>query len=139
MISTIISKIKDSVPALRLVENVAGFQRASEGQPAATPAAYVFLVKESGDDESLDAPMIQRVVAMIATVLVVRNVGDAGGGAANTSMDSVRESVRAAILGMTIDDGYDPLAFVDSAPVAFRDGCLWWQMTWRTSYYLSAE
>ncbi len=139
MIAEIISRIKDSVPALRLVDNVAGFQRASDGQPAATPAAYIFLVSESADDQSLDAPMIQRIIATIATVLVVRHVGDAGGGSANTSMDSLREAVRSALLGMTIDDGYDPLAFVESALVTFRDGCLWCQMTWKTSYYVSAE
>lgn len=139
MIAAIVQQLQQAVPALRLVEGAAGFQRASEGNPTTTPAAYVFLADEVADEDSIGAPIIQRLLAKIVTVLVLRNVGDITGAAATIDMDTLREQVRTALHGFCIDADHDPLAIDRSGLVAFRDGHLWWQMIWTTSYYVQGQ
>lgn len=139
MIAEIIAQLKDNVDSLRLVEGASGLQRASDSNPTATPAAYVFLSEESADENSIDAPMVQHLSATVSTVLVLRNVGDLTGAAATVDMDTLREQVRSALHGFVPDTDHDPLAIDRSALLAFRDSHLWWQMTWRTAYYAVAQ
>lgn len=134
MIAEIIDRLKSTLPDLRIVDGAAGFQRASESNPKATPAAFVFIVDESADDNSVDAPFIQEVDVKLAVVLVVRHVGDTVGAAAGVDMDSLRADVLAALMGYSPIAGYDPLARQKSALLAFRDGHMWWQETWSTRY-----
>lgn len=137
MIAAIIARLLAEVPALKLVEGVAGFQRATETNPPATPAAYVFTVDESGSagDTDIDDGEGQLVDVTLAIVLVVRNVTDAHGAAAELDMDALRGQVRAALLGWSIDAEHEPLARRQSTLSAFRDGHMWWQETWTTAYY----
>lgn len=137
MIAAIIARLLAEVPAFKLVEGVAGFQRATETNPPATPAAYVFTVDESGVDADVDIDdgEGQLVNVTIAVVLVVRNVADAHGAAAELDMDALRGLVRRALLGWSVDIDHHPLARRQSALSAFRDGHMWWQETWTTAYY----
>lgn len=137
MIPAIIARLQAQVPAFKRVEGVAGFQRATENNPPATPAAFVFTVDESGvaGDVDADDGEGQRVVVTLAIVLVVRNVADAHGAAAEDDMDALRGQVRQALLGWTTDTDHDPLERLRSSLSAFRDGHMWWQETWTTAYY----
>lgn len=135
MIAEIIARLKAQVPALKLVGGVASFQGASESNPPALPAAFVFTVDESADENGLDVPMIQQVEVTLAVILVVRNVVDARGAAAGTDMETLRDAVLAALLGWTPDPEHDPLARRQSTLLAFRDGHMWWQDTWSTRYF----
>lgn len=134
MIDEIITRLRAELPVLRTVAGVADFQRASESNPKAVPAAYVFIVEESADENSVDAPFIQEVDVTLAVVLVVRHVGDTLGAAAGVDMDSLRADVLAALMGFSPIAVYDPLARRKSALLAFRDGHMWWQETWSTRY-----
>jgi hypothetical protein len=137
MIAAIIARLLAEVPALKLIEGVAGFQRATETNPAATPAAYVFTVDESGAELDIDVSdgQDQLVQVTIAIVLVVRNVADATGAAAEVDMDTLRKQVRAALLGWSSGPDYELLTRRQSALSAFRDGHMWWQETWMTAYF----
>lgn len=134
----IIARLKAEVPALRIIDGAAGFQRASESNPTAVPAAYVFTVDESADENSIDEPMIQHIEVTLAVVLVVRHVGDATGAAAGSDMDSLRDAVLVALMGYRPDADHDPLARQRSTLLTFRDGHMWWQETWATRYYAVA-
>jgi len=136
MIAAIIARLLAEVSAFKLVAGAAGFQRATENNPPATPAAYVFTVDEAGDtDTDLDDGEGQLVRVTLAIVLVVRNVADATGEAAETDMDALRGQVRAALLGWSIDPEHELLARRQSTLAGFRDGHMWWQETWTTAYY----
>ena len=125
--------------ALKLVAGAVAFNVASQSNPAATPAAFVFVVDESDGENGLEQPMVQDVTVTLAVVLVVRQVSDAQGAAAGADMDTLRQAVGAALRGWVIGADYDPLARRQSALVAFRDGHMWWQETWLTRYFAVAE
>jgi hypothetical protein len=139
VIAAIIARLIAQVPALKMVGSAAAFQQASETNPRATPAAYVFTVDESADENSLGDPMIQKIEVTLAIVLVVRQVGDTLGAGAGADMDSLRVDVLAALLGYRPSTGHDPLARRQSALLAFRDGHMWWQETWSTRYFAVAN
>lgn len=82
MIAEIIARLQSQVPALKLVGGAAAFNAASQANPAATPAAFVFVVDESDDENGLEQPMVQESTVTLAVVLVVRQVSDAQGAAA---------------------------------------------------------
>lgn len=135
MIAEIVARLQSQVPALKLVGGAAAFNAASQANPAATPAAFVFVVDESDDENGLEQPMVQESTVTLAVVLVVRQVSDAQGAAAGADMDTLRQAVGAALRGWVIGAAYDPLARRQSALVAFRDGHMWWQETWLTRYF----
>lgn len=140
MIEALIARLQAAVPDLKLIEGAAGFQRASESNPPATPAAYVFIVDEAGDgDATVDLPLIERERITISVVLVVRNVGDRHGAAAAQDMETLRPAVTLALRGFTPAPEHAPLSRRQSALAAFRDGHMWWQMTWETLTYVEGE
>jgi hypothetical protein len=134
MIAEIIARLQAQVPALKLVAGAAAFNAASQANPAATPAAFVFTVDETDDENGLEQPMVQEVNVTLAVVLVVRQVSDAQGAAAGIDMETLLKQVSAGLRGWVIGADYDPLARRQSALVAFRDGHMWWQQTWLTRY-----
>ena len=135
MIAEIIARLQAEVSALKLVGGAAAFNAASQANPAAPPAAFVFVVDESADENGLEQPMVQETTVTLAVVLVVRQVSDAQGAAAGVDMETLRKAVGAALRGWVIGADYDPLARRQSALVAFRDGHMWWQETWLTRYF----
>jgi len=133
--AAIIETLQTDVPGLALIEGAAGFQSAAETNPKATPAAYVFVVDETGDELTLDGTL-QMLRVTVAVVLVVRHLGTSKGGSAAGDMESLREDVLAALIGK-VPTGCSPLSLRQSALIAFRDGHLWWQQTWETRRFIS--
>lgn len=137
MIDAIIARLDAQVGSLNLVKGAADFQKAAESNPTATPAAYVLLLKEGGGPTATFSRTEQRVNAEIGIVLVVRNVADAKGASAGTDMATLRAAVRAALLGWE-DGGRDPMEFAAGDLLAFRDGHMWWQDSYRTVYDITS-
>lgn len=135
MIAALIARLQLEVSTLKLVAGAAAFQQASETNPAATPAAYVFPVRESAGSNPVAPDVHQRVAVEIAVVLVVRNVSDAIGAASAQDMEALRGEVKAVLLGWPPATGCDALERGTGNLLAFRDGHLWWQDTYKTAFY----
>lgn len=131
----VIDHLRETVESLRLVAGAAGFATSSESNPAATPAAFVFLTGESGGEDTLDEPFIQRLEQTLAVVLVVRHAGGPSGAGAAAEMALLGEAVRTALRGFSPTEDYEPLRFQSAALVTFRDRHEWWQQTWQTASY----
>lgn len=136
MIPEIIAQLK-TVSTLALVEGAAGFAAAADPQtgakPKAVPAAFVLRLADSGQPTLTFMRVEQRVAATFGIVYCVRNVADAKGGAAAGDLESVRAAGRAALLGWH-PPGADPFEFDAGALLAFRDGYMWWQDSYRSHY-----
>jgi len=126
------------VAALRHIGDAAGFQVASERNPPAHPAAFVLNTRQSGGPSGNVQRTRQKVAASVGIVLVVRNVADAQGGAAGADIDSLRGAVLAKLLGWSPTAAHGPLEFDNGQLLAFRDGYLWWQDSYRTYFQISA-
>lgn len=138
MIAEIIARLQSQVapPTLNLVGGAAEFQAASDANPNAVPAAYVLRMSERGGERLTYGRTEQRVPTEIGIVMVVRNVADAKGNAASADMETLRGAVRTALLGWNAA-ATDPFEFAAGGLLAFRDGHLWWQDSYRTTYDIS--
>lgn len=135
MIAETITRLQATVSALKLVGGAADFQKASEANPAAAPAAYVFPLREVAGPNPVAPDVHQRVATEVAVVLAVKNVSDARGAAAQQDMTTLRAAVKAVLLGWVPAAGYDALERGTGGLLAFRDGYMWWQDTYTTAFY----
>lgn len=135
MIAETAARLVAEVPALALVGGAAEFQRAAETNPTAVPAAYVLPQDESPGARPFSGDDVQKIDVSMAIVLVIRNVADTKGGAALDALKPLRDAVKVALLGWVPIEGYASLSRGPSSLLAFRDGHLWWQDTYRSSFY----
>lgn len=143
---TIASEIRDRLKAMdpaifRLVEDAAAFA-SLVGEPKTTPAAYVLVEEEqSGDNERMTGPVLQRVEADIAVVIITRNVSDAIGGAAAGDIDALKAVVRKALIGFvpTASQGGDPLIHVSGNLLKAKNGHVWHRELFGAAYYLEEQ
>jgi len=129
-----ITRLQTTVPALKLVDGAPAFQAAAETNPRVTPCAFVLAQKETPSPSGTDV-LIQRVAAEVGIVLVVRNLTDAKGVAATEDMESLRNAVKAQLFGWVPVEGCDPFERGPGGLLLFRDGHMWWQDIYSTSYF----
>lgn len=135
MISETIDRIKATVPSIKLVDGAAGFQAAAESNPMATPCVFVIPLEESPGPSVVADVVIQRVMAKVGVIFVLRNLKDAKGVAAQEDLQVLRNAVKEQLLGWQPAAGYDPLERGPGHLLAFRDGHMWWQDIYQSSYY----
>lgn len=135
MIAEMVARLQSQIPELKLVGGAAEFQAASESNPKAAPAVFVFTADEN-PGRSPDVPMvIQRVAVRVSVVWCIKNVADATGSAGAIDMDALRSAGKAALLGWQPEPGCDPLERGPGRLLMFRDGYQWWQDIWLTTYF----
>jgi hypothetical protein len=135
MIEQLVERIKTTVPALRLVGRAAEFQAAVESNPKVTPACYVVPILEQ-PGPSVDADIMQqRITVTVGVIFVVRNVGDTVGAAASADLEGLRRAVRDQVYGWVAAPGMDPFERGTGHLLTFRDGHVWWQDLFITSYF----
>jgi hypothetical protein len=140
MIAETITYLQNGNLGLKLVAGAAEFQAAIEAKPTATPAAYVLAADETGGPNHLgNGLVLQPITASIAIVLVTRNVADPKGAAATADMITLRRAVRTLLLGWAPTAVCEPYEYERGALAAFKDGHLWWQDVYRTSYLEKAQ
>ena len=135
MITEIITRIKAVVPALKLVGEAADFQAAAESNPKVTPACFVIQLEETPEPNALGNLLQQRVHVAVGIVIVIRNLADPKGAAARVSLETVRSQLKDQLFGWVATPELDPFERGASNLLAFRDGHVWWQDIYLTSYY----
>lgn len=135
MIEALKARIKATVPEIKFVGEAADFQSAAESNPKVTPACFVIPLEEMPAPNQMGDILIQKVQATVGIVLVVRNLSDSKGAAARLSMDAIRKLVKDQVYGWQALPALDPFERGSSHLLAFRDGHVWWQDIYLTSYY----
>ena len=139
MIAETIARLVDLGYPLKLIGGAALFQIAAESNPKGVPAAFVIPLEETPSKNASGNFVIQRVTVAIGIILVVRNVSDNTGAAASSDMETVRNAVKTQLLGWQPSPAYDPLERSRSALLAFKDGHMWWQDVYISSYIDRSE
>lgn len=139
MIPAIIARLAAAVPELKHVGGAVAFQQAAENNPTITPCAFVFPLEETPAPSELACSVIQRVSATVSVMLVVRNVSDAQGVAAQQDLEVLRRAVKRCLLGWAPLDEHDPLERGPGSLMAFKDGHMWWQDIYGTIFYDRSE
>lgn len=137
MIAEIIAKLDAEKAALglKLVSGAADFQRAAQSNPTATPAVYVLPMDETPGPAPFSGDDIQHIRVSVGVVLVVRNVADAKGQAVHDDLQPLRDAIKASLLGWAPVEGYATMSRGRSALMAFKDGHIWWQDAYASSFY----
>lgn len=135
MIEQTVERIKSTVPALRLVGRAAEFQAAAERNPAVTPACFVVPMLEQPGPSMAASVMQQQITATVGIIFVVRNLSDVAGAAAGAELETLRRAVREQLYGWAPAPGLDPFERGTGHLLTFRDGHVWWQDLFITSYY----
>lgn len=136
MINELILRIRELVPEAKFVGEAADFQSAVESNPIDTPAVFVVELEETAAPSQFsDVVVSQRVRAAVGIVLVVKNLSDAKGVAARGELRALRQLVKDQVFGWQAAAMYDPFERGHSHLLAFRDGHVWWQDQYLTSFY----
>lgn len=133
-LAPIIEQLRNSVPALKLIGGAAQFERAVDGLTT-LPAAFVLPARESAAESEFMAQIVQQLVTSeFAVPIAVRNLADDEGAAAVESLEPVHTAVRDALLGWQPATDYHGCEYVNGELVAFDNGVLWWQDSYRSGY-----
>lgn len=137
MIAETLSWLRSNQQTLgvKLIGGAAAFQQAAEKNPAATPACFAFLADENPLPGKFSGTDIQRVDVVMPVVLVVRNVADATGEAAASDLQPLRDAVKTLLLGWVPLENWQPFQRGRGHLMAFRDGHMWWQDIYTSTYF----
>lgn len=137
MIAEIIVRLDADKEALglKLVAGAAALAQAIETRPAATPAVYVTPLAENPGPAQFSGDDIQRIDAAIGVVFALKNVADPRGEAAQADLQALRDAVKASLLGWVPLEHHAPLSRGPSALQDFREGTVWWQDIYLSSFY----
>lgn len=131
----IIARVKDQVPAFKIVGGAAGIAAAAKAL-AAAPAAFVVEETDSAGDNNIANDVHQRVTVNLGVFLAVPNAQDSSGEAGGGALEILRLALRAALLGWSPAAGIDPITYVSGVLFRFEPGLLWWRENWRTAHYI---
>jgi hypothetical protein len=101
MIGEVQQRLRDQVPALRLVEGAAQFAALAATPPdARLPAAYVMAASDEAGPNSLATMKLRQAISRtIRVVLFARNLRDDRGDAAAADVEALVGQVREALVG----------------------------------------
>ncbi len=140
IVAEIIARLEAIDPApFALVEGAAELAALASGTPTAMPAAYVYTAEEASADNERVTGVLQRTEIDVSIVLVTSSVADPRGGAAAGDLEALKIAARGALIGWQPPSADDVLTYVGGRIVRFRDGAVWWEMTFGTAIYLEAR
>ncbi|MEC4750048.1 hypothetical protein [Methylomicrobium sp. Wu6] len=128
------SRIKDEVADFREVGGAAGLGNILAGRIAAS-GCYVYQEGSDAAANKMVNIVSQRETVQLAVVITVKNVQDARGGDADDVSQSLRDSVRAALLGWE-PEGYEMIEKVGHKLISFANGYLITKDVYRTAHQL---
>ncbi|MCX7563777.1 hypothetical protein OS176_09570 [Xanthomonadaceae bacterium XH05] len=132
------TRLKDQVPALKLVGSAADLRTALEDKPRAVPAAFVLKEERSASAAGgSNGVLVQMCSVTVQVVLFVRNAsGEARGVGAREAMDALIASVRAALLKWSPDNSrfFHGLSHLASRDESYSGGWLVAQEIFQTRY-----
>lgn len=132
-----ITRLEGQVAELRQVGGAADLAVAAV-QLRAMPAAFVAPLAERADPNEMVNALSQRVEQTIAVVLAVTNKADATGRAAAGELETLRASVRTALLNWLPPGAERPVEYVGGRLSAFDEQVLFWQDEYLTDFHLRA-
>lgn len=141
VVSEIIARLKPETGAVfAIVDGAGGWAAVSDSVPMATPAAYVVALREASEENArMTGPVLQRLEADIAVILVTSNVSDAIGGAAAGDIEALKAWVRARLIGFTPASAADPLIHVSGELLKTKNGVVWHEEVYGASTYLEEQ
>lgn len=135
-LQTIVDRIKAQCPGFKVVGGAAEFDIALQGAPA-SPACYVVPQSESVDSSTATAFILQTITVDFSIFYAVRNVKSSAGQEGIADLETLRASVRTAIMGWQPATATKPITFAGAALLDFQPGLMWWQDGFTTAHRIT--
>ena len=105
---------------------------------SAWPCVAVFGLRETAgkNEMGLGSGPRHRVTVTLRLLTLARDVTDQRGQAAMAQLDSLREDLKAALLGLIPDTGHDPLEYVGGSLAHASAGTVAWIDDFQSAHYL---
>jgi hypothetical protein len=141
IVSDIIDRLQPAEdPHFSIVEDIASFGTLNGQPPKATPAAYVFTLREeSAPNSRMTGPVLQQLDSMIGVVIVTDNVSDAVGGAASADIETIKQWVRGRLIGFAPASAQGPLEHVSGEILKTKNGYVWWEEAYGAASYIEEQ
>lgn len=140
--SLTLADVRARLKALNVFALVGGtieMATARKAIPAATPACYVFpLADTASENESAPNGVSQAITSQFGVTIVVKNVSDAIGQAAEADLQVLVDAVRVALLGWQPEGTEKKIEFKGGALDSFPDQHVWWLEKFATGYLIYA-
>lgn len=125
-VTPIVNRLRERLTDFADVGGAAELDAAIAALPA-VPVAFAFPLAEGGEAPQWAGQPSQRVTQTFGVVLVVQNLADPAGGAAQSDLAEKRRQVRAALRGWEpVEGSGDACQFVSGRLLRFEAGRLWW-------------
>lgn len=139
IVAAIVARLKETGTPFALVAEVADLASV-EKRPSATPAAYVFIKEDAaGENERMTGPVLQRIEADVAVVLITDNLTDGRMGTASTDIEALKTWTRSKVIGFTPTMIDEPVTYVGGQIVKARSGTVWWEELYGASFYIEEQ
>ncbi|WP_425417328.1 phage tail terminator protein [Oricola indica] len=139
VVSSVIARLKETGSPFALVEGAVDLA-AVDTRPPATPAAYVLAAEEaSAENTRATGPVLQRMEADIAVVIITDNLTDRVMGEAAGDIEDLKAWVRGKLIGFEPDGADEPMEHVSGQIVKARSGTVWFDDRFAASTYLEEQ
>ena len=105
---------------------------AADGAPRQVPAAYLAPGNETAGATS-DYSNTQKINIRFTVIIVVRNVSDSVGGAAQAEARVLSDALRVALRGWSPAAGFSRIQLASAGPASMTNGFLYWPETFFTT------
>jgi hypothetical protein len=141
-VSSIIARVNAEMPVFKgRVYAAATLDAVVEEGFKATPSGWIFLPNTSAGDNLLANAVSQKMTQRFGVVIIVKDVADARGEAANRTMEDIRADLWTALGGWTPNSAEDPLESDGDHMILCKpkEGLLIWNEKFRTSFLKRAN
>lgn len=135
-LSSIVSRIDALCPAFKVVGGAADLDAALTASAPAAPACYVVPLADTTVQTVGTAFVLQTVEVEFGAIIVLRNTRSSAGSEGLADLDTLRQSLRDALLNHTPTGAVQPITFTHGALFDFKPGLMWWQDGYRTAHHI---
>lgn len=135
-LQSVVDRIKAQCPGFKVVGGAAEFDIALQAAPAA-PACYVIPQREDAEPSPATAFILQTVTVEFGIVYAVRNAKSSAGQEGIADLETLRASVRTALMGWQPITATKPITFAGATLLDFQPGLMWWQDGFTTAHRIT--
>lgn len=135
-LAPIVDRIRAQCPAFKVVGGIAELDAALQASAPAMPACYVSPMDEQVTETLGANYTLQSVEIEFGVLIAVRNAKSSAGAESLADLDTLRQSLRAALLNHTPSGAMQPIRFTRGALIDFQPGLMWWQDGYKTAHHI---
>jgi|GEM_PF-399340 len=136
-LSTVVARLKNQVPAFKMIEGSAELETALKGGVRKAPACFVVAASErAATVTQMSGAIRQRVDDQFDVIYAIKNASSRGGEqAVDGGLRSLRISTLSALVGWEPTPDFGACEHESGTLISIAGGMLWWKDRLKTNHY----